>query len=82
MVAWNFVLLSCFDFYSGVRYFSPMEGVSIRLADFYFVASIVFTALFSVGLGRTNVFYMDWKNDNQNQQTWLFTSTASVVFLT
>lgn len=72
MVAWNFVLLSCFDFYSGVRYFLPMEGVSIRLADFYFVASIVFTALFSVGLGRTNVFYMDWKNDDQNQQTWLF----------
>merc|ERR550514_112710 len=71
MVCWNFVLLSCFDHYSNVRYFGMM-GLEIRLADFYFVASILFVALFSVGLERTNVFYLPWKNDAQNKQTWLF----------
>jgi hypothetical protein len=71
MITWNFILLSCFNYYDGVQYFK-MAGVYIRLADFYFVASIVFVALFSVGLERTNVFYLPWKNDTQNQQTWLF----------
>jgi len=71
MVTWNFVLLSCFDHYSNVRYWN-MCGLEIRLADFYFVSSIVLTALFAVGLRRTNVFNEPWKNEDQHMQSWLF----------
>lgn len=71
MVTWNFVLVSCFDHYSGVRYWN-MGGLSIRMADFYFVSSIVMTALFAVGLRRTNAFMGQWKDDAQHEQTWLF----------
>lgn len=71
MVCWNFVLLSCFDQYSSVRYWKVF-GLEIRLADFYLVTSIVFTALFSAALNKTNVFDRDWKEDGQHEQTLNF----------
>jgi hypothetical protein len=72
---WNFILASVFGHYKGVRYHKitfPNPGFEVRMVDQFLVGGFVFIALLVVGLERTNLFSQTWKNDSQQEQTWLF----------